>query len=317
MEPTARGNSFQSNRQLAYGPTGPVTAPDHRERHYSSAAPTLGAFPRALVAPSTGPFDLSTPTRLPFFEAAIARSRGETVPDAPHFGFDSPDHASFRQPLPVYLPPPDPNHPDLAVGFTQSSTVRFEDEHNGRFTRAKSRSPSPGYDQTFDVDHGDGHAYGAESDVKKALLSDDESRVPGKQKWRHAVDEKSWSGQTSSFAFMGTVEECDLSLPPFVRSMSPSSQLPLIHVRGPAASTTDARSLSRVDGEMRGAETQHFGPAPSGRVGRRTHNAAGHRRIKQTATLDDNGFFAIDMPIPTRLAQFLPVKGVEEQKSTR
>lgn len=60
--------------------------------------------------------------------------------------------------------------------------------------------------------------------------------------------------------------------------------------------------------------TQHFGPAPVGRVDRRTHNA---RRIKQTATLDDNGIFSVDMPIPTRLAQFLPVKGVEEQKTTR
>ena len=50
---------------------------------------------------------------------------------------------------------------------------------------------------------------------------------------------------------------------------------------------------------------------------RRTHNAAGHRRIKQTAKLDANGFFAIDMPIPTRLAHFLPMKGVEEQKTTR
>jgi chitin synthase len=52
-------------------------------------------------------------------------------------------------------------------------------------------------------------------------------------------------------------------------------------------------------------------------VGRREHNAAGHRRIKHTATLDEHGFFAVDMPIPTRLAQFLPFKGVEEQKSTR
>jgi chitin synthase len=68
---------------------------------------------------------------------------------------------------------------------------------------------------------------------------------------------------------------------------------------------------------MAASSTQHFGPAPSGRVGRREHNAAGHRRIKHTATLDEHGFFAVDMPIPTRLAQFLPFKGVEEQKSTR
>lgn len=83
----------------------------------------------------------------------------------------------------------------------------------------------------------------------------------------------------------------------------------------PIYAQTESRPLGYDDEhDIATSATQHFGPAPVGRVDRRTHNA---RRIKQSAVLDDNGLFAVDMPIPTRLAQFLPVKGVEEQKTTR
>lgn len=76
-------------------------------------------------------------------------------------------------------------------------------------------------------------------------------------------------------------------------------------------------SVPLVDGAApEGDDTQHFGPAPEGRVGRRTHNAI-RKRVKQRVTLDDSDMFSVEMPIPTRLAQFLPVKGVEEQKTTR
>ncbi|WRT68003.1 uncharacterized protein IL334_004978 [Kwoniella shivajii] len=253
----AAPDAFTGTRMLAYGPSGPATAP-------ASALSSNTSY--------ASPPQAAQPNRLPFFEAALARSRGDT-PQA------------YPQPLPSYLPPPDPNHPNLAIGFTQSNTVRFAQGYG----RELSRSPSPGLDESFDQDY-EPYSYG--DDVEKALLDDHQGPV-----------DMMWSEKM-------TGDEGDLSMAPF-RSQSGVSQVPSIHLRGATGST-----LSQ-DGDMAQSSTQHFGPAPTGRVGRRTHNAAGHRRIKQSATLDDNGFFAVDMPIPTRLAQFLPVKGVEEQKSTR
>jgi chitin synthase len=227
-------------------------------------------------------------SRLPFFEAALARSRGETVYDPMPIQHPVVPNLSFHQPAPSYLLPADPNHPDISVGFRQSSTVRFASS-NG----AQSRSPSPVSEQGLDY-----HEY-EDTDVEKALLFDDHMGARG-------VDHGQWNEKLSSLGLAS--DGGDLSLPPF----RGTSGVPAIHVRGPTGST-----LRSAPPDLTASTTQHFGPAPSGRVGRRTHNAAGHRRIKQTAELDDNGFFAVDMPIPTRLAQFLPVKGVEEQKSTR
>lgn len=91
-------------------------------------------------------------------------------------------------------------------------------------------------------------------------------------------------------------------------------KIPTFHFQTP---TDDSQVPPYGPDGMLSSTTQHFGPAPKGRVDRRTHNAANPRRIKQSAVLDENGYFVVEMPIPTRLAQFLPVKGVDEQKSTR
>ncbi|WWC70986.1 uncharacterized protein I206_104939 [Kwoniella pini CBS 10737] len=256
-------NPFVNTRVLAYGPTGPAHAP----------ASNLDYNP-----PYTSPPSQPVSNRLPFFEAALARSRGQVVPE--HTVHDA---LGYSQPLPSYLPPPDPNHPNLAIGFTQSNTVRFAASQNGRYERELSRSPSPGFDESFDQGYGR-YEYGGENDVEKALLEKDDvvNHHPGQ------YEETGWS---EKFMLHAAGDDGDISIAPLRKN--------------PA------------EADLAASSTQHFGPAPTGRVGRRTHNAAGHRRIKQSATLDENGFFAVDMPIPTRLAQFLPVKGVEEQKSTR
>ena len=310
---------FQTSRHLAYGPSGPAVPafPLDPPSRYTATSPPIAARRLTMSMVGHESQNPSTPSRLPFFEAALARSRGESVaPIQPAFAV--PTNQPFRQPLPVYLPPPDPNHPELAVGFTQSSTVRFAPEQGTRFNRDISRSPSPGFDGYSEPGYGIGRDYSGEQDIEKALLSEDTVRSPGQSPADQAAMKRGWNEKLSSFGLTGAMDEGDLSLPPFHGTMhSLSSAAPSIHLRGPTASTTGSQSFGVVDGELALSATQHFGPAPSGRVGRRTHNAAGHRRIKQTATLDDNGFFAVDMPIPTRLAQFLPVKGVEEQKSTR
>ncbi|KAL7420606.1 Chitin synthase, class 6 [Cryptotrichosporon argae] len=178
--------------------------------------------------------------------------------------------------MPSYLPPQDPNHPDLAVGFTQSSTVRFAMANDRSVRRDQSRSPSP---ERGDYDY-DYNAFNEKSyDMEKALLEDDDGAFDRPHlreiKERYSTDER--------------LDHQDMGVSPAWEGGADLGQ----------------------------STTQHFGPAPTGRVGRRTHNAAGLRRIKQKATLDEHGFFVVDMPIPTRLAQFLPIKGVEEQKTTR
>lgn len=235
-----------------YGPSGPAYHPiaPGFDEHPMQAQQGWGTTPAAT---------------LPFFEAALARSRGGVAP-AP--------------PAPSYLPPPDPNHPDIAVGFTRHQSTR-------QGWHGRSRSPSPEAQTrswTNPVD-----------DVEKGLLAEDQ-----------------YAPYHSPYLPLDG-KDVDLALPPFQGEISPPrllSALPSIH-----------RKAGSVDydpeGDLAGGVTQHFGPAPTGRISRRTHNAAGHRRIKHTATLDDNGFFAVDMPIPTRLAQFLPIKGVAEQETTR
>jgi chitin synthase len=280
-------------------PAPPYDNTTHTPAHATSIEGDPFRSSRVIACNSTKTYAQQMPTevlastqpqaRLPFFEAALARSR-EHAGQATAY--------SMAQPLPAYLPPPDPNHPDLSVGLTQSTTVRFA-ASQPRFDRQISRSPSPGVDDSFEK-------YGGDTDIEKALLHEEDS---WRSEYNQAVDGKEWSEKLSSLGIQAG--EGDLYLPPFIDDRRIGvSGLPSIHLRGPTESTLD-------DGDLATSATRHFGPAPTGRVGRRTHNAAGHRRIKHTATLDDNGFFAVDMPIPTRLAQFLPVKGVEEQKSTR
>ena len=129
-------------------------------------------------------------------------------------------------------------------------------------------------------------------DVEKALLSPTE----------YDIEKGDWQHDLSPYVDEHGVDISQSGLYTHV------SEIPSITVH---KSSDSSAHLSQS------SATRHFGPAPAGRVDRRTHNAAGPRRIKQTAVLDENGYFAVEMPIPTRLAQFLPVKGVAEQKSTR
>ncbi|WVQ73358.1 hypothetical protein IAR50_002927 [Cryptococcus sp. DSM 104548] len=237
-----------------------------RDTAYNAYSPLYTAPSPVASAPP------ASDSRLPFFEAALARSRGG------HEQLSSSDHSTvptYSQPLPPYLPPPDPNHPDLAVGFTASNTVRYAMDAGAQ--REGSRSPSPWLDESFMQNGAD------ERDVEKGHLLEDSDALP-----RIPFN-------SNKSAVLGMADDHgDLSVPSYTLSGGYQPEL-----------------------DEKEGSTQHFGPAPAGRVGRRVHNAAGYKRIKQTATLDDSGFFAINMPIPTRLSQFLPIKGVEEQKSTR
>ncbi len=308
---------FTETRTLAYGPSGPgvPAVPLHYQSRFSS--PPSASADQHTITLATETHDVgNSSARLPFFEAALARSRGET-PSATPLDLASPPQAPYRQPLPAYLPPPDANHPDLVVGLTQSSTVRFARNQDDPFDRGFSRSPSPGLEDSFSNGYEEEYGYDGETDVEKALLSQQEAQVLDSRPIQFSLGEKGWNDKLGSLGLIGATDEGDLSLPPFHGGGRSPIGLSSLDVRGPTNSPNESRSLSVVDRELGQSATQHFGPAPSGRVSRRTHNAAGHRRVKQTATLDDNGFFAVDMPIPTRLAQYLPVKGVEEQKSTR
>jgi len=210
-------------------------------------------------------------SRLPFFEAALARTRGLDIPTR-----------TIPQPTPIYLPPSDPNHPLLSVGVTPSITFRASPTNHRE--RGLSRSPSP--DRHIGYTYEDRGAYDA---VRSDLGAPRED-----YDWNY--DEKMYE------------DDGDLSRLPYT-----TTKMPSIHIQQPTEIYLDHPE----EDHLLASTTQHFGPAPTHRVHRRTHNAAGHRRIKQTALLDENGFFAVDMSIPTRLAQFLPFKGVEEQKSTR
>lgn len=57
-------------------------------------------------------------------------------------------------------------------------------------------------------------------------------------------------------------------------------------------------------------ETQHFGPAPEGRLLRR-HKTKSKRRVKLM-----NGNLVVEAPVPTRLAALLPSRGERERMST-
>lgn len=253
--------------------------------------------------------EIAPAPRLPFFEAAIARARAT----AGVHPIETPS-SHLDQPLPSYAAPADPNHPDLSVGLLQSNTIRMamDGGHSGQ--RGLSRSPSPmlvrGYDQRSGLLQT--NAWQPHQDD----IQDSRSRLLDEEDLGDAQDANyntRWDAKTTSLGLDG-VDDGDLALPPFLgmSALPPSGQY-----SHPDNSDTPKKEYSSDDADLAASTTQHFGPAPMGRVGRRTHNAESGRRIRHTATLDENGFFAVDMPIPTRLAQFLPFKGVEEQKCTR
>jgi chitin synthase len=207
------------------------------------------------------------------------------------------------QPLPSYLPPQDPNHPDLSIGFTQSNTIRLAQD--SRYRREPSRSPSPGFDDSVRYNYGSG------TDVEKALLSDNDrdDLLYGNRTG------PTTPAPTAPLSYMSTGAAPDANGDLSLRGMG---RLPPIGDRSSIykAPLDGFESVALVEGQEDPDTTQHFGPAPEGRVGRRPHNAI-RKRVKQRVTLDDSDMLSVEMPIPTRLSQFLPVKGVEEQKTTR
>lgn len=288
--PTQAVPPFPDGGQPRYGPSGPAYS-----MQTSAFSPPFHSPPPVPegLGYSTRPVPTSTSPTLPFFEAALARARGVNGPGVPNEAQSTTQQAY----LPSYMPPPDPNHPDLNAALIRSNGARIVG--NPRAAR-QSRSPSP----VNAPKYGSWDVKDSE-DVEKALLtvSQPSYQLP------HSV---------RSPYLPADDEATDLVLPPFQGGASPPrllSAMPSIYRKGLATESEAVDSLA--EGDLADEVNQHFGPAPTGRISRRTHNAAGHRRIKHTATLDDNGFFAIDMPIPTRLAQFLPFKGVEEQKTTR
>ena len=140
----SRGVVFQSPPQAGYVHAG---------------ATSLSPVPQATLSPTT------RSSRLPFFEAALARVRGEPTPV-----IDATSPITETHPLPAYIPPSDPNHPNLSIGLARFNTVRFA-ETPSRFSHGgQSRSPSPGYDD--EASHLEGH-YGYDESVaaQQALLS--------------------------------------------------------------------------------------------------------------------------------------------------
>lgn len=290
------------------GPTHDHGAPPY-ERHLtlhtsSNPPPPIWSQYPSQIDPYAGRDTLAPPEsiangqpRLPLFEAALARARRDS-----HRPSSMPERLPAMQPLPSYAPPPDPNHPDLMVGLQQSQTFRLAMTTAPPIShRALSRSPSPVVEQGgrgHSADHFLGHM-AFEQDVPIITTSQDEHM------WDHRLDT------------LGLLDgdQGDLALPPF-RGRALDESIGMSSPASEKAPIADGYDI-RPEPDLAPSTTQHFGPAPIGRVGRRTHNAAGGRRIRHTATLDENGFFAVDMPIPTRLAQFLPFKGVEEQKCTR
>ncbi|TXT15990.1 hypothetical protein VHUM_00493 [Vanrija humicola] len=255
----------------------------------STLAPST-VYP-STIAPSTSPRPVS---RLTNFEAALARARGEAPPVVEAPPSRLPLQSTFSQPAPSYLPPPDANHPDLNVGFTQASTIR----HSGLRRREPSRSPSPGFDNSMIYNPIEHH-----EDIEKALLTDeDRERI-------YQPLQTPLPLPRSRFTLQQTMAESDGDLSLMGNGARPAARRSSIEKTG----LDGFEPVALVDG-AHPEDTHHYGPAPEGRVNRRNNQ---HKRVKQKLTLDEGGTFAVEMPIPSRLAQFLPVKGVEEQKTTR
>ncbi|EJT48618.1 hypothetical protein A1Q1_02345 [Trichosporon asahii var. asahii CBS 2479] len=304
LSPPSNGHSSLNLNIPVYNPPYANNPPNYSSGR-SDASHVSSAFAPSAAASSAAPLlpPISSTGRLPTFERVAAYTRGEAPPVIPppqgmtppvmspapsHMMSPSPSQImsppphmmspppSNMQPTPSYLPPPDQNHPDLQVGFIPSQTFRY-----AREMREPSRSPSPGFDDSVRYN-------GRPGDVEQALMGDsnDDGIAPAYRKY-------------DPFGSESALDSGNLGL-----NGRPNSTYK-------APIDDEFESVPLVEEEK---ETRHFGPAPTGRVGRR--NNAG-RRIKQKMQLDESGMFQVDMPIPSRLAQFLPVKGVAEQKTTR
>lgn len=286
------------------------TMPASSRRYQSSsrpARPYSGQDPPATALPGYEAY--AGPLRYgPSGPARMGTPIAQTIDAYPApFDDDSHVHGANESQVYDYLPilpegsapgiSVDPNHPDLHLNYRHSA---HHDRAYG-YARPRSRSPTPAYDEVPPVDADSNYVHS-----RQALLASFDGDAP--QRTAPLPEAADWDEKLSALG-IGALDG-DMSLP----RLGPSGSILLgaQHARGdllPAKA-----EISSLDEAL---ETRHFGPAPTGRVGRRPHNAIGHRRIKQNATLDDHGFFTVDMPIPTRLAQFLPVKGVQEQKTTR
>ncbi|ORX37201.1 chitin synthase-domain-containing protein [Kockovaella imperatae] len=253
----------RNRRNLAQDPAPPYARVRQHGVAFSANHHTIPTPVDHLLAQSPPPAAAETAERrLPYFEAALARSRAEGAT----VGQSS---AGVPQRLPTYANAIDPNHPDLRFAVTAETASGYR----GVLPTLIRQPPTP--------DPGD-DGYSDE----KVQIGYDEDEMSTLLDGSYCQDgsTRPWSSGDLGY------DQIDAQ---------------------------KARWESEPNLEATGHSTQHFGPAPVGRVSRRTHNAAGHRRIKQTAKLDANGFFAVDMPVPTRLAQFLPQKGVAEQRTTR
>lgn len=279
--------SSQGHAAPPYSSLEPPDAPVHAQQWSHLYAPDNRAHRDGSASINPPGLSRSEHPGLPLFEAALARARGTEPP---------------MQPLPSYAPPPDPNHPDLSVGLQASNTIRMAIGDVTDPYRSLSRSPSPDL-------HEDGWRHRPDGFPVPSITEQSIRSTSDALHNRHMLDQR-----LDTLGLL-TADEGDLSLPPFRGRIDDD-------LVGPGGMRLEKHAFpDSPEGasgpDLTASTTQHYGPAPVGRVDRRTHNAAGGRRIRHTATLDENGFFAVDMPIPTRLAQFLPFKGVEEQKCTR
>lgn len=261
----------------SYPARGYSNVPVDEHRH----APA-GWVPAQRYASPAPPTFVPPPTsQLPHFEAALARARGYAPPTPSHASSPAPSNISYN-PTPYHQPSytsitsADPNHPEVSISMRPSSTVRFSGPP--AYNRGYSRSPTPPL--MDDVDE-----KSPKVDIESPLIASMENGYgledpPVPAQWRHSAD-----GDLAG----GYADEDEKR--PF-------------------------SSYTKKEDEMPPSSTQHFGPAPEGRVSRR--NKQTHRQLKEV-TLDDRNWnnFVIDAKIPTRLAQCMPVKGVEEQSTTR
>jgi chitin synthase len=255
----------------------PVDEPRQAPAGWNSSVP-----PQRYTSPApASTFVPAASGQLPHFEAALARARGYAPPTPSYAPSPAPSNISYN-PSPYHQPSynsitnADPNHPEVSISMQPSLNVRFSGPPS--YNRGYSRSPTPPLMDDMDEKS-------PKIDIESPLITSMENGYggledpPAPAQWRYSADGDLAGGY-------GDEDEKR----PF--------------------------SFTKKQDDLAPSSTQHFGPAPEGRVSRR--NKQTHRQLKEV-TLDDRNWnnFVIDAKIPTRLAQCMPVKGVEEQSTTR
>lgn len=288
--PGARGYQTVPVDEPRQAPQGWQPTLQSAQQRYASPPPR-----QSFVSP---PPPTASQPNLPNLEAAIARARGYPAPASalsppPTHSYASSPAASniSYNPTPYHHPSynsvtnQDLNHPQVSISMQPTSTIRFARPPS--YARAYSRSPTP---ELID-DHDD---KSPRIDIESPLISSVESGYgnggrledPPSTNWRYSADGDLAGGYADD-------------------EKRPFSIFPDVHGKPYDPDSTIVPS-----------STQHFGPAPEGRVNRRNKHA--QRQLKEV-TLDDRNWnnFVIDAKIPTRLAQCMPVKGIQEQSTTR